>query len=424
MIDVCIKNCKLSPKSENVCINIENGKIKSISKIEEKAENTINAENKLVLPGLIDTHVHFRDPGLTKKETFKTGSQSAANGGFTTIIDMPNTIPKTNTYNNFKDKLKIASNKSIVDYGLHAGTENIEEIPKINTLNPISYKIFMDLNTDTQLEQIFKTISQTTDKPITLHPENKYIVEEETVKQKKENNIEAIDYANARPIQAEIESTKQAISLSQKYNTQIHLCHISTPKTLKLVENANNPKITCEITPHHLLLTTKTFKKYGTYAKTNPPLRHLNENLNLSYLNKINTIGTDHAPHTLEDKEKDTWTASPGIPNLETCLPLLLNEVNKGTLNFDILKEKLCTNPAKIFKLQEKGEISPGKDADIVLIDLNKEIIVNSDNFYTKGKYTPFEGMKLKGTPVITILRGNIIMEDNLVYENKGKLVS
>lgn len=423
MIDVCIKNCKLSPKSENICINIDQGKIKNISKIPETAEKTINAENKLVIPGLIDAHVHFRDPGLTQKETFKTGSQAAANGGFTSIIDMPNTLPKTNTYTNFKDKLKIASNKSIVDYGLHAGTENIEEIPKINTLNPISYKIFMDLNTDDELDQIFKTISQTTDKPITLHPENKIIVEEETQKQKNQNNNEAINYADARPSQAEIESTKQAISLSQKYDNQIHLCHISTRETLRLVENTNNTKITCEITPHHLLLNTDTFKKYGTYAKTNPPLRYKNENLDLSYLSKIDTIGTDHAPHTIEDKEKDVWNASPGIPNLETCLPLLLNEVNKGTLNFDIIKEKLCTNPAKIFNLNQKGEISPGKDADIVLIDMNKEIVVDTDNFYTKGKYTPFEGMTLKGSPILTLLRGNIIMEDNIVYENKGKLV-
>lgn len=423
MIDVCIKNCKLSPKSENICINIDQGKIKNISKIPETAEKTINAENKLVLPGLIDAHVHFRDPGLTQKETFKTGSQAAANGGFTSIIDMPNTLPKTNTYTNFKNKLKIASNKSIVDYGLHAGTENIEEIPKINTLNPISYKIFMDLNTDAELDQIFKTISQTTDKPITLHPENKIIVEEETQKQKNQNNNEAINYADARPSQAEIESTKQAISLSQKYDNQIHLCHISTRETLRLVENINNTKITCEITPHHLLLNTDTFKKYGTYAKTNPPLRYNNENLDLSYLSKIDTIGTDHAPHTIEDKEKDVWNASPGIPNLETCLPLLLNEVNKGTLNFDIIKEKLCTNPAKIFNLNQKGEISPGKDADIVLIDMNKEIVVDTDNFYTKGKYTPFEGMTLKGSPILTLLRGNIIMEDNIVYENKGKLV-
>jgi dihydroorotase len=423
MIDVCIKNCKLSPKSENICINIDYGKIKSISKIPKKAEKTINAENKLVLPGLIDAHVHFRDPGLTQKETFKTGSQSAANGGFTTIIDMPNTLPKTNTYSNFKEKLKIASNKSIVDYGLHAGTENIKEIPKIDTLNPISYKIFMDLNTDNELDEIFKTISQKTDKPITLHPENKVIVEKETQNQKNQNKTDAISYADARPPQAEIESTKQAISLSQKYDTQIHLCHISTPKTLKLVEETKNSKITCEITPHHLLLTTDAFKKYGTYAKTNPPLRHPNENLNLSYLNKIDTIGTDHAPHTLEEKQKDVWNASPGIPNLETCLPLLLNEVNKGTISFDIIKEKLCTNPAKIFDLNQKGEIAPEKDADLVLIDLNKEIVVDTGNFYTKGKYTPFEGMTLKGAPILTMLRGNIIMEDNIVYENKGKLV-
>lgn len=422
MIDVCIKNCKLSPKGENLCIKIDDGKIKSINKLEEKAEKTIDAKNKLVLPGLIDAHVHFRDPGLTQKETFKTGSMAAANGGFTTVIDMPNTLPKTNTYSNFKDKLKIASKKSIVDYGLHAGTENIEEIPKINKLNPISYKIFMDLNTDNELDEIFKTVSKKTDKPLTLHPENKDIVESETKKQKEENKTHAISYADARPTTAEIESAKQAIMLSQKYDIQIHLCHISTPETLKLVEDANNPNITCEVTPHHILLDTNTFKKYGTFAKTNPPLRHPNENLKLDDLKRIHTIGTDHAPHTLDEKQKDVWTASPGIPNLETCLPLLLNELNKGKISFEVIKEKLCTNPSKIFNLTHKGEINPGKDADLVLIDLNKEIIVNTDNFYTKGKYSPFEGMKLKGSPILTMIRGTIVMEDNVVYENKGKL--
>lgn len=422
MIDVCIKNCKLSPKGENLCIKIDDGKIKSINKLEEKAEKTIDAKNKLVLPGLIDAHVHFRDPGLIQKETFKTGSMAAANGGFTTVIDMPNTLPKTNTYSNFKDKLKIASKKSIVDYGLHAGTENIEEIPKINKLNPISYKIFMDLNTDNELDEIFKTVSKKTDKPLTLHPENKDIVESETKKQKEENKTHAISYADARPTTAEIESAKQAIMLSQKYDIQIHLCHISTPETLKLVEDANNPNITCEVTPHHILLDTNTFKKYGTFAKTNPPLRHPNENLKLDDLKRIHTIGTDHAPHTLDEKQKDVWTASPGIPNLETCLPLLLNELNKGKISFEVIKEKLCTNPSKIFNLTHKGEINPGKDADLVLIDLNKEIIVNTDNFYTKGKYSPFEGMKLKGSPILTMIRGTIVMEDNVVYENKGKL--
>ncbi len=424
MIDVCIKNCKLSPKSENVCINIDNGKIKSINKLGENAETIINAKNKIVLPGLIDTHVHFRDPGLTQKETFKTGSMAAANGGFTTIIDMPNTLPKTNTYQNFKDKLKIASKKSIIDYGLHAGTENIKEIPKINKLNPISYKIFMDLNTNKQLEEIFQTISLKTNKPITLHPENKDIIEQETLKQQNNKNTNAITYANARPIEAEIESIKQAINLTKKYNTQIHLCHISTPKTLTLIKNAKNPKISCEITPHHLFLTTNAFKKYGNYVKTNPPLRHPNENLSLTHLNRINTIATDHAPHTIEEKEKDLWTASPGIPNLETCLPLLLNELNKGTINFETIKEKLCSNPAKIFKLHQKGEIAIKNDADLVLIDLKKETIINPDNFYTKGKYSPFENMKLKGCPILTMLRGNIIMEDNIIYENKGQLVS
>ena len=160
MIDLCIKNCKISAETDLCSINIEQGKIIDITKIPLKAEKTIDAKGNLVLPGLIDVHVHFRDPGLTYKEDFKSGSEAAANGGFTTVLDMPNTIPPTNTVKNFQEKLKIASKKSIIDFGLHAGVSDLKEIEKIAALKPASFKIFMDTVDGGFLNEAFKTISE------------------------------------------------------------------------------------------------------------------------------------------------------------------------------------------------------------------------------------------------------------------------
>ncbi|MDR3062800.1 MAG: dihydroorotase family protein, partial [Methanobrevibacter sp.] len=449
MSEIILKNSKIVNKKGEYNIKLLDGKIAEISKEKLYGDEEIDIDGNIVLPGLIDPHVHFRDPGLTYKESFKTGSMAAANGGFTTVIDMPNTLPPTNTAKDFKEKEKIAKNKSIVNFKLHAGVNKkstVKEIEKIAKLNPASFKIFMDLEEDKILDKIFNNISIVKNNLltspelnkelnkelnnglnkelnkkiiITSHCENKSIIKESTKKQKQMFCIRgntALDYSYARPSSSEIASVRYAIELAKKYSIDLHICHISVLNALKIVKeenklinkkikksNANNKNdkdnknnnykwnknnndknnknnhncgeilISTEVTPHHLFLDTLAFKKYETLAKTNPPLRPLGENLTVDNLKDINMIGTDHAPHTIEEKKKGVWSSAPGIPNLETCLSLLLTEVNKGKIDLNLIQKVMCENSAKRFGLDKKGEIKVGKDADIVVIDLKKE---------------------------------------------------
>lgn len=415
-MDLVIKNCKMVDKIGEYSIKVENGKITEISKTPLKADETIDINGNYIMPGFIDPHIHFRDPGLTQKEDFKTGSLSAANGGFTTVIDMPNTLPKTNTYDALKEKIEIAEKKSVVNFELQAGTNDLEEMKKMIELDPISFKIFMDLESDESLEKIFKdlsTLKETTkyNGLVAVHCEKKSIVESETAKLKEKKENTPIDYTYARPTESEDESVRQAIELARENNLRLHICHLSSSKALEMAKDASkNMSVSWEFTPHHLLMDNSAYNTYGTLIKTNPPLRPKNKSVRVSDLDETSIIGTDHAPHTLEDKTKGVWKSSPGIPNLETVVPLLLTEVNKGNMNLSIIPDILSKNAAKVYGLENKGEIAVGKDADFTVIDLKQEGKFDIDTFETKAEYSPFDGWTYIGQPVMTIINGKQVM--------------
>lgn len=412
-----IKNCKFVDENGEYNIKIENGKITDISKSPISGDEIIDIKNNYILPGFIDPHVHFRDPGLTQKENFKTGSSSAVNGGFTTVIDMPNTLPKTNTYENLKEKIKIGNEKSIVNFELQAGHNTLDEMEKMIELNPVSFKVFMDLESDESLEKIFSdlgTLKKTTkyNGLVAVHCEKKSIVETETEKLKQKEKNEAIDYSYARPAKSEDESVKQAIELAGKNNLKLHICHLSSKKSLNLAKEASkNQPISWEFTPHHLLLDNSAYNIYDTFIKTNPPLREKQDSIDISDLDSNSIIGTDHAPHTMEDKTKGVWASSPGIPNLETVVPLLLTEVNKGNIDLKIIPKILSQNAAKVYNLENKGEIAIGKDADFTVIDLKRKGKFNIGEFETKAEYSPFDGWEYIGMPIMTIINGKIVVD-------------
>ena len=411
MFDLVLKNLKLLDYSDCMSLAIEDGKITKISKSSIEGDKEIDLEGQLVLPGLIDPHVHFRDPGLTYKEDFKTGSLAAAHGGFTFVMDMPNTVPKTNTYEAFKEKQKIAESKSIVNFGLHAGYSTLDEMEKILKLNPMSFKVFMDLETDDDLDKIFEDISNLSKKPIvTVHAEKRDIVLESTKNLAEES--EAIAYSYGRPAESEDASVAQAIELSKKYGVDLHICHLSTKNAMNLAISNN---VSYEFTPHHLLYDNTAFNEFGTLIKTNPPLREKGKNVTINDLTEISMIGTDHAPHSLEEKTKGVWDSSPGIPSLETVLSLLLTEVNKSNLDLSLIPKIFSENAAKRFNLENKGFIKEGYDADLVVIDLKKEGVFDIDNFYTKAEYSPFDGLSYKGKATMTIVNGEIVMENDIL---------
>jgi len=416
-MDLVLKNCKLIDKTGEYYIKIQEGKISEISKNPINSDNIIDVKNNYVLPGFIDPHIHFRDPGLTQKEDFRTGSQAAANGGFTTVIDMPNTLPKTNTYKALKEKIKIAEKKSVVNFELQMGHNTLDEMKKMIELNPISVKVFMDLESDESLEKIFSDLSILKQETsynglVATHCEKKSIVKNETEKLQKKDENPTIDYTYARPTQSEDESVKQAIELARTNNLRLHICHLSSSKSLSMAKNASKSMpVSWEFTPHHLLLDNSAYNTYGTLIKTNPPLRPDVDRVKISDLDEISIIGTDHAPHTMEDKTKDTWTSSPGIPNLETVVPLLLSEVNKGNIDLKLIPKILSENAAKVYGLENKGKIEKGYDADLTIINLKQKGKFDISNFKTKAEYSPFDGWEYQGLPVMTIVNGKIVMD-------------
>ena len=430
MLDLCLSNCKIVPENFERSIGINNGKIVSIKKSIIVAEKTIDLGGNVVLPGLIDSHVHMRDPGLTYKEDFRTGTEAAAAGGFTTVLDMPNTKPPTNTVKAFRDKMKIAVDKSLVDFGLHAGTDNPDQIHDLATLKPASFKIFMDLYEDDSLMDFFDELSNLPEVDgsktiVSLHAEDMELVNRYTQMSKSEGNKKPLAYANSRPPLAEEVAVSKAILMAKEFNLKIHICHTSTKKSLNLIKMAkfDGCDITSELTPHHLFLDSRCFEEFGNFAKTNPPLRSMYNKIDVIDLKKADIIGTDHAPHTIAEKEENIWNAPPGIPGLETALPLILTQVNRGKISFEELKRVLCENPAEIFNLKNKGYIKEGMDADFVVVDLDRESIINPENFYSKAHYSPFKGHKVQGIPIMTILRGKIIMDAGKVFKNHGKYV-
>ena len=415
-MDLVLKNCRLVDEIGEYFIKINDGKITDISKTPLEAAETIDMKDNYVLPGFIDPHIHFRDPGLTQKEDFKTGSLAAANGGFATVIDMPNTLPKTNTYKALEEKIRIAKSKSVVNFELQVGHSDLEEMKKMMKLNPISVKVFMDLESDESLEEIFHNLSilkETTSYNglVATHCEKKSIVESETERLKQNNENPAIDYTYARPTESEDESVKQAIELARANDLRLHICHLSSSKSLSIAKSASKSiPISWEFTPHHLLLDNSAYNIYGTFIKTNPPLRPEADSVRIGDLDESSIIGTDHAPHTLEDKTKGTWASSPGIPNLETVVPLLLTEVNNGNLDFKLIPKIFSENAAKVYGLNRKGKIEIGYDADFTVIDLKKEGKFNIEEFKTKAEYSPFDGWEYKGLPVMTIVNGKTVM--------------
>lgn len=412
MLDLVIKNSRLIGKNGEYNIGVDEGKIKEITKENLKADNVIDIKSNYLLSGFIDPHVHFRDPGLTAKENFKTGSLAAAHGGFATVIDMPNTLPKTNTYKALKEKMDIASKKSCVNFYLQAGHNDLDEMCRMMELNPISFKVFMDLETDESLEEIFSNLGQLKENTsynglVATHCEKRSIVSEKTEELKDSND--PIDYSYARPYTSEDESVKQTIELASKNNLRLHICHLSSKNALNIARKNN---ISYEFTPHHLLLDNSAFNTYGTIVKTNPPLRPEDKRVKISDIDENSIIGTDHAPHTLDEKQKGVFTSSPGIPALETVVSLLLTEVNRGNLDLKLIERIFSTNAAKVFGLKTKGEIAVGKDADFTVLDLKREGKFDITTFQTKAEYSPFDGWEYKGAPVMTIVAGKVVFDN------------
>lgn len=385
------------------------------------ASERIDLRGYHVLPGLIDAHVHFRDPGLEYKEDFRTGSMAAAHGGFSTVIDMPNTLPPTDTASEFKRKIEIGERKSIVDFGLHAGYSDPSEIGKILVYGPASFKVFMESTGVMELDLLFQRLREIgSSVPVTVHCEHRELIEHSLKDLQRSND--PFTYSLARPPLAEEVSVSEVLAVSHHHQHPLHVCHLSTRRALELIEPFRG-HVTCEVTPHHLLLNSKYLKRFGTLAKTNPPLRPAVEGLSPSLLDRIDIIGTDHAPHTIPEKEEGVWDSPPGIPNLEVALKLLLTMVAEKRIWLSTIRRMLAEGPARIFGLRSKGFIVEGMDADFTVIDMRREGVIRGDEFYSRAHYTPFEGFRYRGEAVMTLVGGEVVMDDGEVFKRSGKYI-
>ncbi len=419
-----IKNCKLiiDGTLQNKTIVIENGKIAKITSpsLIKTADEIIEAKGLHAIPGAIDMHVHCREPGMTQKEDFRTASHAAAAGGVTTIIDMPNSNPPTTTKEALDQKRKLAE-KCIIDFGFYMGATKDNHTDLKNAKNIAGVKIYMGSSTGSLLlteEDALKKAFEC-GKTIMAHCENQNIIEENTNKFIKNPNHQKI-----RPPEAAIKELQRAISIARQTNARMHACHITLADEADIIaKNKQLMSLSSEVTPHHLLLTDEN----NPLTKVNPPLRTKKDLAALwqaANNGTIDCIATDHAPHLLYEKQKSYFECPSGVPGVQTMMPLMIDRVNKGMISLPRLIQMTSLNPAKILKIKNKGQIQPGFDADIAIVDMNKKKTIKNEQMKSKCEWTPFDGWKIKGEITKTISRGETVFENGEIISHQGREIT
>ncbi|MGQ9566333.1 MAG: dihydroorotase [Candidatus Bathyarchaeales archaeon] len=427
-----------------ICINdtfitaglaVEEGKIIKIAKKTNlpSAVATIDAKECFILPGLIDVHTHLRDQGQSYEEDFFTGTSAAAVGGITLCLDMPNNEPVTMDSRSLKERMHAAANKLLVNVVFYSAfPEELAEISRVAKDGAVAFKLFLtkqiggvDIEDDKALEDAFLQAKQSA-VPVVVHAEDKNTLENTSgqLKRTNQNNIEA--YLKAHSPEVEEKAVKRIVKIIEKIKTHVHFCHISSKKGLDAVlegKKAGLP-LSCEVTPHHLLLSSDHLKRYGTIALSDPPVRNDKNRealWNALHQGLIDIIASDHAPHLLEEKKKEIiWEVKPGFPGLETVLPLLLTQINKGRIRISDLIRLMAEKPAEIFCLNGRGRLAKGYAADITVVDIRREHVIDASKFYSKAKYSPFDGWKARGKPIKTFVNGCLVMEDGEIIAKPG----
>ncbi len=382
-------------------------------------DNVVDCKGMWVLPGLIDAHVHFRVPGGEHKEDWKTGSLSAAHGGVTTVLDMPNTNPATTTIGALKQKQEIAQKDSLVRFGFHFGatSENFDEASQANGIQSI--KMYMGSSTGNLLvnnEVIWRKWFQLCkEKNLTMvvHAEYEPLIVNHSQKFT-QNTVQV--HNKIRDSTVEATAIQKALTLQQEIGNKLHIAHLTSKEGMELVARAKqeNSGVSCEVCPHHLFLSEDDLEKLGNFGKMNPPLRTKED---IAALWKgirngvVDCIATDHAPHTIEEKNRPYPDAPSGVPGVETMLPLLLTAVHDEKITVEDIVRCCGENPARIFGMPDRGSLDVGKLADVVVVDPQREWILKGSELHSKCGWTPFEGFRLRGIVSKTIVNGKVIVD-------------
>ena len=434
MYDLLIKNgdVVVGNAFEKLNIGVKDNKITLLSTSNNyEASNIIDAKNLTILPGVIDSQVHFREPGSEHKEDLHTGSKGAALGGVTSVFEMPNTYPPTSTVERLKDKFELAKDRMWVNYAFYAGAtpENFSFLPELEKVpGCVGVKIFMGSSTGNLLipdDETLINVLKSRNFRVAVHAED----EPRLIERKKLIKSNDVHFHPIwRDELSALNATKRVIKGANASKKPVHILHITTEEEIEYIRQ-NKEYISVEVTPQHLTLSApECYDELGTFAQMNPPIRESRHQKGLWKGIKdgvVDVIGSDHAPHTIEEKHKPYPDTPSGMPGVQTLLPIMLDHVNKGNLSLFKLCQLISTNPAKLYKVINKGEIKLNNDADLTIIDLNKEVKIKDDMMANKSGWTPFNNKNVKGWPIMTIVNGNIVMRDGeLIGKPIGKPVS
>ncbi len=406
-------------------ILIDHGRIQKIARrIAERADEEILARRLVALPGLVDAHVHLRDMRLSYKEDFTTGTAAAAAGGFTTVLDMPNTLPPTDSVQRLRLKARRASQKILVNVGFHTAAVGDRWTAKaMGAAGAFSMKLYLPkpiapltVGDDRAVAEVLKAAKEAS-LPVTVHAED-------AAQAKTTREIRTFkELVASRSGSAETSAVNRILRLQKKVDCQIHFCHLTLPSSVSAIGNSLSGRVSSEVTPHHTLLSKDSVEKLRWKAWMVPPLRP--EQVKNSLFRKMASgnatiIATDHAPHTIKEKRQPPHKSPPGIPGLETAMPLMLTMVNKGKLSLRRLVSLLSTNPAKLFSLSSKGRLEKGAEGDMILVDMKKRGKIDPNKFFSKAHYSPFEGWKTQGAIHATIVNGSIVYRNEEITGKPG----
>jgi len=437
MVDTVLCNAKVYIEGTIVDagIAIENGKIVKIAKETNlpSASTRIDLNGCLALPGLIDVHVHLRGQQQDYEEDFFTGTAAAVAGGIAAVLDMPNNKPVTMDSASLKERMRTAQQSIVANVGFYSAfPENLDEIGKLVKEGVVAFKLYLtaqiggiNISDDEALLRAFTKVREF-GIPIAVHAEDRKTVEavSDAEQRQEKNDVDA--YLKAHTPEVESKAVKRVLKIAHKSMAQIHFCHISSKKTVDLIDNARKSglRVSCEATPHHLLLTSENLKRQGSILLTDPPVRSRNlieELWKAIRKAQIDLIASDHAPHLATEKTADSvWDVKPGIPGLETLLPLLLTKVNEGQLTLHALTRLTAENPAKVFHLHGDGFLKEGYNANITAVDMQKRGKIEAARFYSKARYSPFDGWRVEGMPVKTFVNGHLVMDEGQVVAKAG----
>lgn len=394
----------------------------------------IDAEGLYLIPGIIDEHVHFREPGLTQKADICSESRAAVAGGVTSFMDMPNTNPQTTTQDLLQQKFDLAAQKSAANYSFYLGAtnDNISEILKTDPKKVCGIKLFMGSSTGNMLvneDDVLIRLFNEAPCLIAAHCEDEQIIHENTVCCKDlESKGEVVADAGIHPFvrttEACYKSTSKAVDMATKFGARLHVLHISTKSELTLFRNdipLKDKKITAETCPHYLIFCDKDYEEKGFAIKCNPAIKMASDREILRKAivdGHIDTIGTDHAPHLWHEKFTDSYfTAKSGFPSIQNSLDMMLNLYREGIVSLPQIVKLMCHNPAELYQIKQRGFIREGYYADLVLVDLNHEKrIANADMLYKCG-WTPYDGMSAKSKVTHTFVNGNLVYHDGIVED-------